>query len=166
MIWLPRCSYSRPKGSTAMPRFLLVAFSALVFLASSFAQNDHAATGTIRGEVVTRNQNGEPAVLPSARIVLHGSVTKETESDKQGAFVVDGLPPGIYQIEANAPGLNAVLATEVIAGTSSTVSVEMSVAAVTNTVSVTATEASVPEESAQQNTISQSVVETAPNQEE
>src|SRR5277367_357344 len=51
-------------------------------------------------------------------------------------------------------------------GTSSTVHVEMNVATVSNTVNVTATEAPVVDESAQNNTISQSVVEKAPNQEE
>ena len=71
----------------------------------------------------------------STQIVLHGPITKDTESDAQGVFAVDGLPPGTYQIEANAPRLYAALAVEVRAGTSSTVPVEMNVAAVTGTTS-------------------------------
>ncbi len=71
----------------------------------------------------------------STQIVLHGPITKDTESDAQGVFAVDGLPPGTYQIEANAPRLYAALAVEVRAGTSSTVPVEMNVAAVTSTTS-------------------------------
>jgi TonB dependent receptor/Carboxypeptidase regulatory-like domain len=138
----------------------------LLFLVSGFAESGSPALGSIRGDVFTTGTNGEPAVLPGAHIVLRGPVTKEAESDTQGAFAVDGLPPGIYQIEANAPGLNAALAIEVTAGTSSTVPVEMNVAAVADTVSVTASEAPVAEESAQHNTISQSVVENAPNQQE
>ena len=90
------------------------------------------ALGSIRGDVFTKGTNGEPAVLPGARIVLRGLITKETESDTQGAFAIDGLPPGTYEIEANAPGLYAALAVEVRAGTSSTVPVEMNVAAVTS----------------------------------
>jgi len=85
--------------------------------------------------VFTKGTNGEPAVLPGARIVLRGLITKETKSDAKGAFAVDGLPPGTYQIEANAPGLYAALAVEVRAGTSSTVPVEMNVAAITRTTS-------------------------------
>jgi len=69
------------------------------------------------------------------QIVLHAPITKDTESDAQGVFAVDGLPPGTYQIEANAPRLYAALAVEVRAGTSSTVPVEMNVAAVTGTTS-------------------------------
>jgi hypothetical protein len=140
--------------------------SILPFVLPAFAQNGSIASGSIRGDVFTKGTNGEPAVLPGVVIVLHGPITKETESDAKGAFAVDGLPPGTYQIEANAPGLNAALAVEVSAGTSSTVSVEMNVAAVTSTVNVTTSDTAQGEESAQHNTISEPVVEKAPNQEE
>jgi hypothetical protein len=140
--------------------------SILLFVLPAFAQTGSTASGSIRGDVFTKGTNGEPAVLPSVLIVLHGPITKETESDAKGAFAVDGLPPGTYQIEANAPGLYAAVAVEVSDSTSSTVPVEMNVAAVTNTVNVTASDTAQGEESAQHNTISQSVVEKAPNQEE
>src|SRR6476660_5647640 len=140
--------------------------SILLFVLPAFAQSGSTSSGSIRGDVFTKGTNGEPAVLPSVLIVLHGPITKETESDKKGAFAVDGLPPGNYQIEANAPGLYAALAIEVNANTPSTVSLEMNVATVTSTVNVTASDASMAEESAQQSTVTQSVVEKAPNQEE
>jgi outer membrane receptor protein involved in Fe transport len=140
--------------------------SVLLFLGLGFAQGAYPAPGSIRGDVFTKGTNGEPAVLPGVRIVLHGPITKETESDAQGAFAIDGLPPGTYQIEANAPGLSGGLAVEVTPGTFSTVAVEANVTMVSNTVNVTATEDFVADESAQRNTISQSVVEKAPNQEE
>src|SRR5262249_43042281 len=140
--------------------------SSLLFLVPGLAQSGISAPGMIRGDVFTKGTNGEPAVLPGARIVFHGPITKEAVSDAQGAFAVDGLPPGIYQIEANAPGLNAALAVEVNAGESSTVEIEMNMAAVTDMVNVTAKDAPLVEESAQHNTIGQSVVENAPNQEE
>src|SRR3954462_9419588 len=100
--------------------------SMLLFVLPAFAQSSSTASGSIRGDVFTKGTNGEPAVLPGVVIVLHGPITKETESDAKGAFAVDGLPPGTYQIEANAPSLYATLAVEVSAGISSTVSVEMS----------------------------------------
>ncbi len=103
-------------------------------------------------------------VLPA--FAQSGSAASGSESDAKGAFAVDGLPPGTYQIEANAPDLYAALAVEISEGRSSTVSVEMSVAAVTSTVYVTASDTAQGEESAQHNTISQSVVEKAPNQDE
>jgi hypothetical protein len=140
--------------------------SSLLFVFPAFAQTGSTASGSIRGDVFTKGTNGELAVLPGVLIVLHGPITKETESDAKGAFAVDGLSPGTYQIEANAPGLYAALAVEVGTGTSSTVPVEMNVAAVTSTVNVTTSDTAQGEESAQHNTISQSVVEKAPNQEE
>ena len=143
-----------------------IALAILLFLGLGFAQGSSPALGSIRGDVFTKGTNGEPAVLPSVRIVLHGPVTKETESDAQGAFAIDGLLPGTYEIEANAPGLSGGLAVEVTPGTSSTVPLEMNVTTVNNTVNVTATEDFVADESAQHNTIGQSVVERAPNQEE
>ena len=109
-----------------------MALAILLLLGPGFAQGSSPAFGSIRGDVFTKGTNGEPAVLPGARIVLRGPINKETQSDTQGAFAIDGLPPGTYEIEANAPGLYAALAVEVRAGTSSTVPVEMNVAAVTS----------------------------------
>jgi TonB dependent receptor/Carboxypeptidase regulatory-like domain len=143
-----------------------MALAILLLLDLGFAQGSSSAFGSIRGDVFTKGTNGEPAVLPGAQIVLHGPITKETQSDAQGAFAIDSLPPGTYEIEAHALGLSGGLAVEVTAGTSFTVPLEMNVTMVSNTVNVTATEGFVADDSAQHNTISQSVVEKAPNQEE
>jgi hypothetical protein len=149
-----------------MREWVAYVVSILLFVPPAFGQSGSTGSGSVRGDVFTKGPNGEPAVLPGVLIVLHGPITKETESDAKGAFAVDGLPPGTYQIEANALGLSGGLAVEMTPGTSSTVHVEMNVATVSNTVNVTATEASVVEESSQNTTITQSVVEKAPNQEE
>lgn len=149
-----------------MRRTLVIVFSTLMLLVRCFAQVGPATPGSIRGEVVTRNQNGEPAVLAQARIVLHGPLNKEAQSDAQGAFAIDGLPPGIYNIEASAPGLDAALAVEVKSGATLVVPIELAIATVSNTVTVTASDPSPNEESAQKSTINQSTVEKAPNQNE
>jgi hypothetical protein len=138
----------------------------LLFVLPALAQSGSTAPGSIRGDVFTKGTNGEPAVLPGVLIVLRGPITKETESDAKGAFAVDGLPPGMYDIEASAPGLNAALAVEVKPGSASVVPIDLSVATVTNSVTVTASDAPLVEESAQKSTISQSVVEEAPNRNE
>jgi Carboxypeptidase regulatory-like domain len=141
-----------------MRRTLLIAVSTLVLLAPVFAQDDPVILGSIRGEVVTKNQNGEPAVLPDARIVVHGPTNKEVQSDASGAFAIDSLPSGMYNIEASAPGLNAAVAVEVKPGTTSVVPIELGMAAVASTVTVAANDPPAFEESAQKNTISQSVI--------
>jgi hypothetical protein len=48
------------------------ALSILLSLALAFAQGASSTYGLIRGEVFTKGVNGEPAVLPGARIVVHG----------------------------------------------------------------------------------------------
>jgi hypothetical protein len=149
-----------------MRRISLIVVSILVLLARCFPQNGSAAPGSIRGEVVTKAENGEPAVLPNARIVLHGPVNKEAQSDAQGAFAIDDLPPGTYDVEASAPGLNAAVTVEVKPGMASAVPIELGVAAVASTVNVSANDPPSIEGSAQTSTIRQSTVEEAPNQNE
>ena len=149
-----------------MRRISLIAFSTLLLLAHCFPQDRPTASGSIRGSVFTTTQNGEPAVLPGARIVLHGPVSKETESDDHGAFVIGGLPPGMYDIEASAPGLNATVTAEVKPGEAAVVPIELGMAAVDSSITVAANDVPTIEESAQKNTITQSVVEEAPNQNE
>ena len=105
------------------------------FLALGFAQGSSPAPGSIRGDIFPKGTNGEPAVLPHPRIVLRGPVNNETESDVQRAFAIDGLPPGISEIEASAPGLYAALSVEVSADTSSTIPLEIYLSAVTSTTS-------------------------------
>ena len=148
-----------------MRRVSLIVFSTLILFIHCVAQ-DASAPGSIRGEVVTRNENGEPAVLPHASIVLRGPINKDAQSDAQGAFAIDGLPPGKYDIEASAPGLNTIVTVEVKPGTASVVEIELGVVAVSSKVDVTASDPPPIEESAQKNTITQSTVENAPNQNE
>jgi hypothetical protein len=109
--------------------------SILLLVPPALAQSGSTATGSMRGDVFTKGTNGEPAVVPGAQTVLRGPAIRETESDTQGAFAIEGLPPGTYQIEVIASRLYAALAVEVRAGTSSAVPVEMNVAAVTSTTS-------------------------------
>lgn len=115
-----------------MPTVIQIALSFLLFLGSGFAQVSSPPSGSIRGDVFAKGASAEPAVLPKAEIVLRGSEAGETELDAQGAFAIDGPPPGPYQIEANAPSLCAALTVEAGAGTSSTVPVEMNLVAVTS----------------------------------
>jgi hypothetical protein len=149
-----------------MREWVAYVVSILLFVLPAFAQSGSTASGSIRGDVFTKGTNGEPAVLPHARIVLHGPLNKEALSDAKGAFAVDGLPPGMYDIEASAPGLNAALAVEVKPGTASVVPIDLSIATVTSSVTVTASDPPPIEESAQTSTITQSTVEEAPNHNE
>ena len=85
-----------------MRRLSGTTLSIRLLLGLGFAQGSSSAHGSIRGDITPKGTNGEPAVLPGVLIVLHGPVTRGTESNAQGAFAIDGPPPGAYQIEANA----------------------------------------------------------------
>ena len=108
------------------------ALSILMLPCLGFVQGGSPSFGSLRGDAFTKGANGKPAVLPGARIVLHGPITK-AESDTQGAFAIDGLPPRTHEIKVNAPGLNEALTVRVSAATPFTVPDDLSVAAVTRT---------------------------------
>ena len=120
--------------------FVGTGLSILLSLAPAFAQGASSAYGSIRDEVFTKGANGEPAALPGAFSVVHGPITKDTESDARGALAIDGLPWETYQIEANASRLYAALAVEVSAVASSTIPGEMNVAAFTSAMSTQLTQ--------------------------
>ena len=112
-----------------------IALPSLLLLGLGIGQGSSSAFRSIRGDVFTKGTNGKPAVMPGARIVLHGPITNETEKDIHVAFAIDCPSPRTYEIEANTPSLYAALAVEVRAETSSTVLVETNVAAVPSTMS-------------------------------
>src|SRR5215469_13734371 len=133
-VWTAYCIFC-DQEEQPMRALIEIAFVILLFLGHASAQGGSAAAGSITGDAFPKGTNGEPAVLPGALVVLRGPITRETGSDVMGAFAIDGPPPGTYQMEANAPGLSAVLAVAGSAGRSSTVPVEMNVSAVTSTTS-------------------------------
>ena len=117
-----------------MRRLPFIVISTLALLVRCFP-NDAIAekSGSFRGEVVTRHQNGVPAVLLAARIVLHGPMNKETQSDATGAFAIDGPPSGTNEIEANAPCLRTALTVDVSADPGLIVQIEMNATAAPKT---------------------------------
>lgn len=115
-----------------MRRLSGTAISIMLLPGPGLAQGSFPAIGPIRGDVFTKGTNGEPAVLPGVHIVLHGRITKKAESDAQGAFAIERVPPGSSEIEADAPGLYAALSAEVSAAISATIPVEINSSAVTS----------------------------------
>jgi len=57
------------------------------------------------------------AVVPGAKIVVHNQGTGEdrnAESDSAGVYVVPSLPVGIYRVSVSSPGMQSMLANNVI----------------------------------------------------
>ncbi|HMH45340.1 MAG TPA: TonB-dependent receptor [Pyrinomonadaceae bacterium] len=65
------------------------------------------SAGTVSGVVVDPNN----AVVPNATVTLFNGITgysKATNSDKDGAFRFDNVPPNPYELYASAPGFTSV----------------------------------------------------------
>ncbi len=144
----------------------LFAFSIMLIVFRCFPQDPIKASGSIRGDVFTKDEGGDRSVLPGTRVALRGPVAQETQSDQRGAYSFDSVPPGKYVLEARAPGLSATSEVEVRSGGATAAPLELTIVAVTSTVTVTGNEPAPAEGSAQSTTITQTTIEAAPNQNE
>jgi hypothetical protein len=131
------------------------------------AQSTGPATGTVDGVVFTVDLNGGHAVVPIARISLDGPRHVEAESDSEGKFAFNAVPPGVYRITAQAPGLVTNRTIEVAAGGVSEIALEMKIQAVLESTTVTASTDQVnTKESSGASTIGESAVRNMPNLDE
>jgi len=149
-----------------MTRRLAIIVLILVQLGTGvLAQTKEPTVGAIQGLVFTIDPDGTRSVVPGTKISLDGSSHFEAESDAQGQFAFGSVPPGNYTVTANAPGLVASATVAVIAGSASQAPLEMKVAAVAESATVTATTEQVDtKESSGRTTIGESLVEHMPNQ--
>ena len=89
---------------------VLFMFAALVLVGivprNALAQN----VGTIRGTVT----DPSAAVVPGAKVIATGNgVTRTVTSDGQGHYTVANLPPGKYNVRADANGFVTYLKSDV-----------------------------------------------------
>jgi hypothetical protein len=115
-------------------------------LALSFSASAQGlSAGTISGVVVDPNN----AVVPNATVTLFNSVTgysKATNTDKDGAFRFDNVPPNPYELYASAAGFASVRQRlEVRSAVPLTVKVPLAVGATTAVVDVSSNAAAVIE---------------------
>jgi hypothetical protein len=110
-----------------MLRFRIALVLVIVLLLSPCAYGG-AISSTLRG--VTRSAEGAP--LSGVQVVVQ-SLDENTNmsivSNDQGAFLVDNLKPGRYQLTANKPGLAGSSVTTVRLGLKQSLWVEMTLAA-------------------------------------
>jgi outer membrane receptor protein involved in Fe transport len=107
--------------------------------AGVFAADTKGETGTVRGVVFTADADGGRSVVPGAKISLIGPATRETEADAAGKYRFDTLPPGSYNLKAQASGMTATHTVVVAVGTVSEAPLEMKVNVVSASTTVTAT---------------------------
>src|ERR1700693_2924338 len=78
-----------------------IAFAALTIVCALPTEARAQNVGTIRG-VVT---DPSAAVIPNATVVATGNgVTRSVKTDNQGKYAVANVPPGKYNVRADANG--------------------------------------------------------------
>jgi len=124
------------------PRSIVTAVLALtVFLLigarPALAQSDN--TGVIDGRLADESKSPVPGATVTARNTATG-LTRSTVSSALGTYRLEFLPPGAYEVVAELTGFARVVTkdVQVQVGSSTNIDVTMKVAAVNETVSVTA----------------------------
>lgn len=114
-------------------RFLL-----LLPVAASSLVAQVAVTGTITGVVA----DSQGAVVPGATITVTSGALMKPRSQQSvvgGAYLIDSLPPGEYQVICSLPGFKGFLEKGVVltAGFTATVNIDLALGDATETVTVT-----------------------------
>src|ERR1041384_4631850 len=109
----------------------------LVFLACCFSAMAQSSTSSVTGSVVDPQKN----VIPGATVTLTNrekNFTRTQTTTDNGSFAFSLIPPGQYQVEAEAKGFKKSVLTDVSAQVAkpTTVLVELEVGNVSETVTV------------------------------
>ena len=93
-----------------------------VFAGIALAQS----TGSIRGTIT----DATGALLPNATVTVSNQATGEThalKTDSSGLYSLPSLPPGAYKVEVAAPGMQTVLANDLVVAVGTTTTQDFSV---------------------------------------
>src|SRR6266567_4691873 len=112
-------------------------------------------TGTLQGRVYTIDPDGTRSLIPGATVSVKGPASSQhVATDQQAMYRFPELAPGQYRVEAAAPGLAGSSVALVVPNRVTDVSVELQIALIKETVTVTAS----AEESPRTETSEQSVI--------
>ena len=122
-------------------------------------------TGTLQGRVYTIDPDGTRSFIPGATVSVNGPASSQhVAADQQAMYRFPELAPGQYRVEAAAPGLAGSSLALVVPNRVTDVSVELQIALIKETVTVTASAEESPRtETSEQSVIGKSAVINAPN---
>jgi hypothetical protein len=130
-----------------------------------FALAQTSASGSrVEGTVFVTDSQG-PSYVPGAKVTLSGSISLQQETDSQGHYAFNEVPPGTYAVAAEFPGLEATQSVAVQPGKPAEIRLELKPVEVKTSVTVTETEPEV-KTAAPSQTLSSSTVTNAPNKDE
>src|SRR3989442_10719121 len=157
---------SRPrtgKTSTASLARVAILIGALVVLWPQRAFNQQVS-GTITGYVTDQSGSAVPGATVTATNVLTGVATKRS-TESSGLYVFTNLVPGTYMVQVEAPGFQKFVQKDIVLTVDSkvTVNAQMTLAAISQEVTVTAAPPALKMEKADVSTvISAPPIETLP----
>ena len=121
-------------------------------------------SGSLQGNAFTIDANAQPLVVAGAMVKLSGNdSTAVTSTDENGRYDFGRVAPGSYRIDVTAQGLTGSADVTVLNDETTEADVQLKVATLQQSVTVTAEQSNVQSEPADQTQITRSVVLDAPN---
>lgn len=133
----PRLYRRRVRIKSALRMAFLLAALSCASVLTLHAQTD-VPTGTVQGRLFLVGPDG-PVQIVGAAVMLTGPVRRNAETDPEGHYAFEALPPGSYQIEAVSSGLRAQQTITVEANKVTDLDLELKPNEIKSTVTVTAT---------------------------
>jgi hypothetical protein len=127
-----------------------------------------ATTGVVEATVFTTESDGTRSIVPGVTVVIAGpGRSQHAITDEQARCRFSGLVPGQYNLEVTAPGMSGSSVVLVSPNETATVSINLKVAVLKESVTVTAdAERAALKEPSQQETIGKSAVVNSPNKDD
>lgn len=124
------------------------------------------ATGTLHGTVYTSGSTGEQLLVPGAHLKLPGPSSFDIQADGTGSYSHSDVPPGVYSIEATAPGLMGSTVATITAGETTETMVQLEIESVKISVDVSDSTPAISTESMSRDTIGEKILNDSPNKDE
>ena len=125
-----------------------------------------SATGTVHGTVYTSGSSGEQLVVPGAHVKLSGPSFFDIQADGSGSYSLSDMSPGVYSIEATAPGLIGSTVATISAGETTETKVQLEIESVKTSVDVTDGAPPLSAQTVSRDSISEKVLNNAPNKDQ
>jgi hypothetical protein len=154
------------RGASSAARFLGTLILAGLSLTTAVQQlAAQPAPGIVEGTVFMTDPDGTRSPVPGVTVTItRGGSSQQSTTDQLAKYRFPALPPGEYRIEASAPGLSGYDLVVVEPGVAATVPIELQLALLKESVTVTASAQAPPSaESSEQSSIGNSAVLNAPN---
>jgi len=131
---------------------------------AGYTQAAPVRTCSLKGTVFVGDPGSE-SYIAKAQVLLSGPVMDMTETDGDGNYVFDGVPPGTYTVEASFETLKTQLTITLEPSQAIKLPIHLTLSEIKTSVTVTATDATAVSP-APTETIDQKLVDAAPNVDE